>query len=153
MSFLGKKGPCPLSAFAHDLNLWYAHCPEGTRVLLSWLQALKFAPFIRCARINGIGMLQSKCERRSCRWIWLYQINSDWIDIWDSFKKESLIFLFRNKTSGGREAVGLGIGGTFKSSSRNSNRSSRGSRGSIQFDIRRGFATSRKRISSLREGG
>lgn len=34
-------------------------------------------------------------------------------------------------------AVGLGIGGTLKSSSRNSNRSSRGSRGSIQFDIRR----------------
>lgn len=29
--------------------------------------------FIRCARINSIGMLQSKCERRSCRWIWLYQ--------------------------------------------------------------------------------
>ena len=34
-------------------------------------------------------------------------------------------------------AVGLGIGGAFQSSSRNSNRSSRGSRGSIQFDIRR----------------
>lgn len=29
--------------------------------------------FIRCARINGIGMLQSKCERKSCRWILLYQ--------------------------------------------------------------------------------